>query len=100
MESRSRESTSGDWRDQANCLMSDPELFFPVGAVTEVIDKAKSVCEPCDVQKQCLQYALDYKQDGIWGGMTVDERNALKRRTYNEARNGARRAQIALRDFS
>jgi WhiB family redox-sensing transcriptional regulator len=101
MESRSRESTSGDWRDKANCLMSDPELFFPVGNVTEAIDKAKAVCAKCRVAEQCLKYALDSKQDsGIWGGMTEDERRALKRRTYNEARNEERRAKIALQDFS
>ena len=85
MESRSRESTSGDWRDKANCLMSDPELFFPVGNVIAAIDKAKAVCEPCKVKKQCLEYALNYKDDGIWGGMTEDERGALKRSNKRKA---------------
>jgi WhiB family redox-sensing transcriptional regulator len=55
MESRSRESTSGDWRDKANCLMSDPELFFPVGNVIEAINKAKAVCEPCKVKNNVVR---------------------------------------------
>jgi WhiB family redox-sensing transcriptional regulator len=38
----------------------------------------------------CLQWALESGQDaGVWGGMSEDERRALKRRT---ARNRARTA--------
>jgi len=45
------------------------------------IEDAKAVCRRCDVVDQCLQWALESGQDaGVWGGMSEDERRALKRR--------------------
>jgi WhiB family redox-sensing transcriptional regulator len=87
MYSETRESqrdTSGDWRNKAACVTVDPELFFPVGSSGPSIDqinKAKKVCARCSVRDQCLDYALETNQDsGIWGGLTEDERRAMKRR--------------------
>jgi WhiB family redox-sensing transcriptional regulator len=76
--------TAMDWRNNAVCLEEDPEMFFPVGdsgpALTDIED-AKTACRRCDVQEQCLLWALETGQDhGIWGGLTEDERRALKRR--------------------
>ena len=79
-----------DWRDNAACLSADPELFFPVGntgPAVEQIDRAKSVCSRCPVTEYCLQYALDTNQDsGVWGGLSEDERRALKRRAARARR--------------
>lgn len=79
-----------DWRDSAACLDADPELFFPVGntgPAVEQIDAAKSVCASCRVTETCLQYALDTNQDsGVWGGLSEDERRALKRRAARARR--------------
>lgn len=79
-----------DWRDRAACLTVDPELFFPVGntgPAVEQIDRAKAVCSHCPVTEHCLQYALDTNQDsGVWGGLSEDERRALKRRAARARR--------------
>lgn len=81
------------WRRQAICRDTDPELFFPVGttgAALVQIDRAKQVCGECPVQSECLQYAIDTNQDaGIWGGLSEDERRALRRLT-------ARRTHVAV----
>ena len=73
-----------DWRHRAACLTEDPELFFPVGNTGPAlmqIQEAKKVCKRCDVREACLQWALDAGQDhGVWGGLSEDERRALKRR--------------------
>jgi WhiB family transcriptional regulator, redox-sensing transcriptional regulator len=74
-----------DWRHIAACRDVDPELFFPIGntgpAVTQ-IDEAKQVCLRCKVMEPCLQWALESGQDaGVWGGLSEDERRALKHRT-------------------
>ena len=46
------------------------------------IEEAKSVCRRCPVIEPCLQWALESGQDaGVWGGLSEDERRALKRRT-------------------
>jgi WhiB family redox-sensing transcriptional regulator len=73
-----------DWRHRSACLDEDPELFFPIGNTGPAIlqiEEAKVVCRRCDVREQCLQWALESGQDhGVWGGMSEDERRALKRR--------------------
>ena len=81
-----------DWRHRAACLDEEPELFFPTGNTGPAlwqIEEAKRVCRTCEVREQCLTGALETGQDhGIWGGMSEDERRALKRRN---ARNMGRR---------
>ena len=60
-----------------------PDLFFPVGntgPAVEEIQAAKAVCQGCQVQDACLQFALETNQEaGIWGGSTEDERRRLRR---------------------
>jgi WhiB family transcriptional regulator, redox-sensing transcriptional regulator len=72
-----------DWRDNAACRDTDPDLFFPVGTTGPAIEQianAKAVCQACDVQSACLEYALITNQDsGIWGGTSEEERRALRR---------------------
>ena len=74
-----------DWRHEAACREVDPELFFPIGnsgpALLQ-IEEAKQVCRRCAVMEECLRWAIESGQDaGVWGGMSEDERRALKRRT-------------------
>ncbi|HEX2362282.1 MAG TPA: WhiB family transcriptional regulator [Jiangellaceae bacterium] len=73
-----------DWRHIAACRDEDPELFFPIGNTGPAllqIEEAKSVCRRCPVREDCLQFALETGQDaGVWGGLSEDERRALKRR--------------------
>ncbi|MET9427910.1 MULTISPECIES: WhiB family transcriptional regulator [unclassified Streptomyces] len=83
-----------DWRHNAVCREEDPDLFFPIGntglALLQ-IEEARTVCRRCPVMEQCLQWALESGQEhGVWGGLSEDERRALKRRA---ARNRARNAQ-------
>ena len=73
-----------DWRHDAACREVDPELFFPIGnsgpALLQ-IEEAKQVCRRCTVMEECLRWAIESGQDaGVWGGMSEDERRALKRR--------------------
>ena len=73
-----------DWRHRSACLDEDPELFFPIGNTGPAIlqiEEAKSVCRRCPVIERCLTWALESKQEaGVWGGLSEDERRALKRR--------------------
>jgi WhiB family transcriptional regulator, redox-sensing transcriptional regulator len=72
-----------DWRSRAACIDEDPELFFPIGTTGPAVEQAeiaKRVCDRCDVREECLEFALATNQDaGVWGGLTEDERRALKR---------------------
>ncbi|MBC7550665.1 MAG: WhiB family transcriptional regulator [Cellulomonas sp.] len=79
-----------DWRHRAACLDEDPELFFPIGntgPALHQIEQAKAVCHRCPVLETCLKWALESGQDaGIWGGLSEDERRALRRRTARQRR--------------
>jgi WhiB family redox-sensing transcriptional regulator len=78
------EYTAMDWRHRALCRDEDPELFFPIGTTGPAlvqIEQAKAVCHRCPVTQSCLDWALAAGQDsGVWGGLSEDERRALKRR--------------------
>jgi len=80
-----KELDTMDWRHIAACREVDPELFFPIGTSGPAlfqIEEAKQVCRRCTVVDECLRWAIDSGQDaGVWGGMSEDERRALKRRT-------------------
>ena len=79
-----------DWRHAAACLDEDPELFFPIGNTGPAlvqIEAAKAVCAQCDVAGDCLKWALGtHQESGVWGGLSEDERRALRRRTARARR--------------
>ena len=66
------------WQERALCAQTDPEAFFPEkGGSTR---EAKRVCLTCDVQAECLDYALAHDERfGIWGGLSERERRRLRR---------------------
>jgi WhiB family redox-sensing transcriptional regulator len=73
-----------NWRDLGACLKEDPELFFPIGTTGPAIrqvERAKQVCAGCVVRTDCLQWAVEAGVDqGVWGGLSEDERRSMKRR--------------------
>ena len=80
------------WRNLAACLDENPELFFPIGNTGPAllqIENAKAVCRRCEVVATCLSWAITSGQDaGVWGGLSEDERRALKRRNARARRVG------------
>ena len=73
-----------DWRAQAACVGTAPERFFPVAEAGPVLDAqvtaAKAICARCPVRAECLTEALARIPHGIAGGLTEDERRALRHR--------------------
>ena len=57
-----------DWQGAARCAEVDPEIFFPERGGSS--KAARAVCAVCDVRAECLEYALNNKEQfGIWGGV-------------------------------
>lgn len=84
-----------DWRHRAACRGEDPDLFFAIGTGRPAllqIEEAKDVCRRCDSVDACLLWALDHAEFGVYGGMSEDERKALKQRV---ARAGQRERERA-----
>lgn len=84
------------WWTRAACASADPELFFPIsysGPALRQVAQAKAICARCPIQRDCLRYALDAGSiQGVWGGMTEEERRRLARR---ERRARARQVRHA-----
>ena len=72
-----------DWREEAACRDTDPELFFPdddFRSARVQVKMAKLICRGCPVSATCLNWALASGQEaGIWGGLTEEERRRLHR---------------------
>lgn len=63
----------------ANCLDTDPEIFFVDDPEDEDYNRDKTnralrSCSTCPVKVDCLNFALAEKSVGIWGGTTTKER--------------------------
>lgn len=65
-----------------------PDMWFHyllVGKSKSRVDQpilryVKQLCAACPVREGCLEYALEHdEKDGIWGGLTPEERDDLKK---------------------
>jgi WhiB family redox-sensing transcriptional regulator len=76
--------TLAEWWSLAACQSADPDLFFPIsggGPALGQVARAKAVCTACPVRCDCLRYALAAGPlQGVWGGLTEDERRLLRQR--------------------
>lgn len=69
---------SEDWRADALCAQTDPDMFFPEPG--RVAQDAKTICTRCPVRQQCLTYAINNRMnEGIWGGLTPKQRTRVPR---------------------
>jgi Transcription factor WhiB len=78
------------WQRFAACKDSDPSLFFPDGdtETTKTIGTAKAVCESCPVQAECLDLAMSFPLENLWG-IWAGTTRAGRLRMRNEARRDA-----------
>ena len=73
----------GPWTEQAICVGEEPTLFFP--SYGDPGTRAKQVCANCPVRLDCLEYAIDADEFGIWGGLDQEERRHLLRERVERA---------------
>ena len=70
-----------EWTKEAECKGTQPNLWFPNPDTDNHARLPKQICNMCAVQIECLEYAITTRQkDGIWGGMTEQERERLIKR--------------------
>lgn len=65
------------WKDNAACLGAEASLFF-LGRGGSPKRAREQFCDICPVRQACRDYAILYREEGIWGGMTDDERKAIE----------------------
>jgi WhiB family redox-sensing transcriptional regulator len=66
----------GSWSQHAICVGEDPEIFFP--SYGDPSAAARRVCANCPVRIDCLEYAVDADEFGIWGGLDQEQRRSLR----------------------
>lgn len=65
------------WMVDGLCAQADPELWFPeIGSTGHA---AKRICQQCPVIEECLAYAVEHGEMGIWGGTSERQRTATRR---------------------
>lgn len=62
----------------AACADADPDVFFPRDGQSTL--PAKRICAFCPEKLPCLTWALQHENQGVWAGLTPDERYRLRRR--------------------
>ena len=91
----------GEWWTLAACRSADPDLFFPIsqsGPAAMQIRRAKAVCAQCAVRPECLRYALAADPlQGVWGGLSEEERRLMRRREQKARVRAARRVSFSAR---
>tara|TARA_R100000278_G_C5361113_1_gene125411 strand:+ start:260 stop:565 length:306 start_codon:yes stop_codon:yes gene_type:complete len=67
------------WKNKGACVGVEQDIFFPErGSSTRL---AKAVCRRCEVQEECLEYAVNNGEKfGIWGGLSERERRAIRKK--------------------
>lgn len=74
--------TSRDWMDAAACRDGDPDMWFPAPSDEIATEAARAVCRACPVVTTCRDYAIPQPGlEGIWGGLTPDQRQQIRTRT-------------------
>lgn len=61
--------------NQASCTGSKPEIFHSDHPAR--VAAARRVCASCPIVADCLQWAVDNFEEGVWGGTTKQERLGL-----------------------
>lgn len=61
------------------CRGMDPNIFFPPNGHNLLTRDAIEICNGCEVQMECLDYALSNCIDhGIWGGVSERGRKRIR----------------------
>lgn len=62
-----------EWWPERVCNTEDATILFD----TKPRKAKDDYCDHCPVKKDCLNYALLYKEHGVWGGTTKADRDQI-----------------------
>jgi len=82
-----------DWH-KAKCKNFEPELFFPDERLAFASHEIQKICDHCIIEKECLEWALNMREVGIWGGTTTKQRQKILRRVVRVHCPGCKATEI------
>lgn len=86
-----------EYSTKGSCLGHPHNLWFPeLGDPGNGAVQAKSICSTCPVKVECLEYGIDTKSYGIWGGITL--RNGIPNRKRGRKPN-ANKAELGMQSL-
>jgi WhiB family redox-sensing transcriptional regulator len=65
-----------DWMHFAACEGMNTNQFFPEYNFL-IEDRVLAACDRCPVKQDCLDWALDNDEKGVWGGLTEEQRTQI-----------------------
>jgi WhiB family redox-sensing transcriptional regulator len=78
--------SKAEYAKKGNCLGHPHHMWFPeLGDPGNSAVEAKKICSTCSVKQECLEYGIDTKSYGIWGGITL--RNGIPNRKRGRKTN-------------
>ena len=86
-----------EYATRGSCLGHPHNLWFPeLGDPGSGSKQAKRICSTCLVKVECLEYGIDTKSYGIWGGITL--RNGIPNRKRGRKPN-ANKAELGVQSL-
>lgn len=82
MQAEVRALKAFDWREDAACKEPgcDPAWWFPEkGGRHTNTARARAICKSCPVRFPCLTYGTQFSEQGIWGGLSEDQRREFRK---------------------
>lgn len=73
-----------DWQGLAACIGKPSSYFFDDEEGIHARDEYEGLCKRCPVRSMCLEDAIVYNYDGVWGGMTERQRRAKYPEEYRQ----------------
>jgi WhiB family transcriptional regulator, redox-sensing transcriptional regulator len=58
----------------------DSDVFFPIYDAPSYNAPAIAICDRCTVKAECLEWALERGEEGVWGGTGAADRRSLIRK--------------------
>jgi WhiB family transcriptional regulator, redox-sensing transcriptional regulator len=66
-------------KERGECKDEPWELFYPRYDSPSSTAAAIAICDRCPVKPECLEWALQHDEEGVWGGTSEATRRSLKR---------------------
>ena len=93
-----------DWRSAA-CRGAPRDLFITPSDSLEddppyPSKEAQQFCNLCPIVAECLQWALDHDEVGVWGGTSTYQRRQLKRERTRDKCPGCASRDLIMERFT
>lgn len=72
--------------EQGVCGDADPDLFLSESKSPNKYQYAKALCQRCPLKEACLDYAIETRVVGVWGGTDEVEREKIRKEARRQAR--------------